>query len=233
MSRGNRKGGVFEREICVVLSEWWSKGKNPDVFWRSQGSGGRDTMRFRKTGKGIEGHDGDISAMHKSGRRLPKLFTVELKRGYGKTCVFDVLDRPKKKKNAKQPAQQEWESWIEQIDVKQKRNGTIGWLLIHRRDGRRPFIYYSLGVYEKLFNDIIRIEGQFLHVKVRLFFKKSGERKTITVMGTPLHTFLKAVDPDKIKGIYNEIKRKKEAEKEAKEEARRAEKRKAKKLQKA
>jgi len=41
------KGSSFEREICTILSKWWTNNERDDVFWRTAGSGARATTRSK------------------------------------------------------------------------------------------------------------------------------------------------------------------------------------------
>jgi hypothetical protein len=75
---GKNKGSSFEREICVKLSLWMSKGKQEDIFWRSAMSGGRSTVSFNK-GKRLAAQAGDISCVHPSGAPLIEKFMIECK----------------------------------------------------------------------------------------------------------------------------------------------------------
>ena len=77
------KGASYEREIAVTLSLWYTKGKRDDVFWRSDGSGGRFTMR-RKSGKDTALQSGDLTCSDPIGEPLIKFFNIECKTGYGK-----------------------------------------------------------------------------------------------------------------------------------------------------
>ena len=75
---GKNKGSQFEREVCVILSRWVSKGEHEDLFWRSAMSGGRATVRG-KQGKNTNNQLGDISAISPAGHALTNRFVVEAK----------------------------------------------------------------------------------------------------------------------------------------------------------
>jgi len=75
---GKAKGAEFEREICVMLSQWVTKGKREDLFWRSAMSGGRATVAKRR-GSNLASQAGDISAVHRLGHVLTADFYFELK----------------------------------------------------------------------------------------------------------------------------------------------------------
>ena len=77
--RGAAKGAAFERLIAKQFSLWVSGGKNPDLLWRSAGSGGRSTMRRKQTGRGIEYHASDIAPLHPDAAPFVDVFTLECK----------------------------------------------------------------------------------------------------------------------------------------------------------
>lgn len=72
------KGSTNEREICKVLSLWWSRGASNSVFVRTGGSGSMGTMRKNN----VDQLYGDIMAIDEIGRPFTKLFSIELKKGY-------------------------------------------------------------------------------------------------------------------------------------------------------
>lgn len=129
------KGSKFERDFCTELSQWWTHGKRTDIFWRVQGSGGRAKRRGRG-GLDTFGSHGDIAAVDPIGSPLIDLLTIELKRGYSKDSIQDVLD-----KSIKKPAQQEWEKWFAQVDESMVQSGSYSWMIITRRDQRRSICF--------------------------------------------------------------------------------------------
>jgi hypothetical protein len=76
------KGGNFEREVSKDLSLWWSNGERDDIFWHTGGSGSRFTSR-RKQNKDTAYQGGDITFTDPIGEPLIKMFSIELKTGYG------------------------------------------------------------------------------------------------------------------------------------------------------
>lgn len=129
------KGSSFEREMCRNLSLWWTGNKDDDVFWRSSQSGGRATTRAKK-GKRTRGQEGDISATAPVGVPFTRLFTVELKRGYNSYSPDQLLDY------SPTMAQQGFEKFILQAVNACTAAGTQFWLIIHKRDKRRPMAYF-------------------------------------------------------------------------------------------
>ena len=85
------KGSEFEREFCKDLSLWWTDQERDDIFWRSSNSGGRATVRA-KVGRTTAGQYGDVAAIDFDGLPLLELMTMELKRGYSKNTIQDLVD---------------------------------------------------------------------------------------------------------------------------------------------
>lgn len=71
---GKQKGSSFEREICVKLSKWITKGEKIDCLWRSAMSGGRATVK-----RGQVRQAGDICAVSSEGHALTDHFYIECK----------------------------------------------------------------------------------------------------------------------------------------------------------
>jgi len=79
MANGKRKGSNYERDISKKLSLWLSDGKEDDIFWRSQGSGSRHTIRYKKNLK-LEGQSGDIASTRSGiSEDFLKVFSIEIK----------------------------------------------------------------------------------------------------------------------------------------------------------
>ncbi len=165
--RGKQKGNSFEREICVLLSKWWTGGKRDDIFWRTSNSGGRATVR-NKAGKKTKNQYGDICAVDPIGKPLLDLVTIEVKRGYGRATLFELIDKPNKAKK------QVYEEWIKQAE-----NSAVGcglttndWWIIHKRDRRETMLYmpYSRAVDFELSREIT-IEVRLDSIYVGIPFK--------------------------------------------------------------
>ncbi len=136
------KGNSFERGVCKLLSLWWNPGRD-DVFWRSQSSGGRATQRTKKK-QTTKGQYGDVCATDGDGEALTQFVTIELKRGYNRVTLSDLIDRPARS------ARQVLEQWIDKASEGAKAAGSVGWLIIHKRDLREPVVYYPHGLYSQL-----------------------------------------------------------------------------------
>lgn len=147
-----KKGGIYERELAVRLSIWWSQdfpeGPRQDIFWRSTQSGGRATTRMKK-GKKTSGSYGDLAAIDPLGQPLLELFTIEIKRGYSKDTIHDLLDLP-----AKRQKNSTYGKWFTKVQRDAKAAGSISWLLITRRDQRRALAFVPVAT----FNSIARLQ---------------------------------------------------------------------------
>lgn len=134
MANRSKKGRAFEISICQQLSLWWSEGERDDIFWHTHSSGARATKRARK-GKKTANSCGDIMALDPIGEPLLKLFCFELKRGYNRATIADLLDAPEK------AAKQTYAKWFEQAEQSRKDSGALCWALIVQRDRREAIIY--------------------------------------------------------------------------------------------
>lgn len=142
MGNSKGKGSAFEREIANKLSLWWTEGERDDIFWRSDNSGGRATMR-RKAGKLTEGQAGDITYRDPIGKPLIDVFNIEAKTGYaqksknktGETVtnwsLLDLIDS-----NQKDPVFLKfWRQSSEEAEVTNREP-----ILIFRRNRRKACI---------------------------------------------------------------------------------------------
>jgi len=177
------KGGNFEREVSKALSLWWTGGKREDVFYRSQASGGRFTMR-RKSGKDTSGQGGDITASDSIGEPLIKQWSIECKTGYGKKTdkgisrwdVLDLLDSAQK------------ETVIEKMWAQCRRDASLTKrepILIFRRNGRKACVMLNLYYY-----GILAYGNKFIRKQIRIIF---AEEETIVL---PFDVFLGNVSPN-------------------------------------
>lgn len=140
---GSSKGSTFEREICVMLSRWWTGNARSDIFWRTAGSGARAKVRGRKSQQ-TEGQHGDIGATDPIGADLIKYFMIELKRGYSRCSIMDMIDKPAG--GARQP----WEAWLHQIIESHEQSNSARWLLIHKKNRKDALAFFPHGVLSDL-----------------------------------------------------------------------------------
>lgn len=194
-ARGAKKGTPFERKMCDVLSEWWCGNTIDRIFWRTAGSGAMATVRRRK-GKNTGSHDGDLCAVHPSGKPFTDLLTVEMKKGYSSNSLHDLLDRPDTSK------QKVIESFFEKARRQQQETKAFGWLVIHMRDSRKPLVYFphrlmlqlvKVGAFPKAPTPFASIDTVF----------RTADRKKVRelVCVTTLSKFLQRVTPEHIRTL--------------------------------
>ncbi len=171
-----RKGADFEREVCGMLSMWWTGGKSDAVFWRTANSGGRATVRGRKSKKTNNQH-GDICATDPIGQPFVDLFTVEIKRGYSRHTIHDLLDRSE---NGAEPV---YQGWFTKAQKTSEDAGAQSWVLIVKRD-RREAIIYARGA-SLIWHDGYPLLGKHLEI----------DTDTGIVVGVLLKDFLDWADP--------------------------------------
>ena len=89
MKKPSEKGFAYERKVAKELSLWFSDGENPNIFWRTAGSGGRASRQKAFLGASY----GDIGLLDPVGEPLLRIVTWELKKGYTKDLdIIDLLD---------------------------------------------------------------------------------------------------------------------------------------------
>lgn len=203
MAKGQGKGSAFERHICVLLGLWWTGGRRDDIFWRSSNSGGRAKVRHY-VGKGTFGQYGDIQATDPIGQPLLDLCTIEIKKGYNRHTIGDMLD---KKDTA---AQQVWEGWMEQAIQDSKNAGSPYWLLITCRDRREPVIFLPKEFFGEL-QGYTTAALRSVHTRPLLRFQLNTKDKRFNhfvVYGMRLDMFLDKVKPRHIKRLLRRRKKK-------------------------
>lgn len=128
------KGSQFERDLCHLLSKWWTSGVRDDIFWRTSQSGGRATTR-KKKGQGTYGQENDICAIDPIGRKFLECFTIEAKRGYNKEHITNLLDH-----GSLRPGK--YQEWIEKLQGAVEDTISLFWMLIHKKDKRQTMVYF-------------------------------------------------------------------------------------------
>lgn len=145
----HNKGGQFEREMAVAFSEWWTWDKNPDIFWRTHGSGARATTRQRR-GIRTDGQYGDLCANDPEGRLFLKVFTVSLKRGqHMGTTIQDLIDMPARIKERK------FERWIEEAVEQAGFAESLSWLIVFRRDQKRAIVILPKEMWKQISKNLV------------------------------------------------------------------------------
>jgi hypothetical protein len=78
------KGGSFEREIAIKLSLWISEGERDDLICRTDSSGGRATVRTRKSKTTNKHFFGDLRSADETASPLFDIWSIECKSGYSR-----------------------------------------------------------------------------------------------------------------------------------------------------
>ena len=196
MSKGQRKGGQFERETIAEISKWFTYGARDDVFRRSATSGGRATIR-KKKGKKTFGQYGDVAIADPIGQPLLDICTIEMKTGYKNQSLLETVDG--------KSVQTTYSKFILQCQEEQQSAGVPFWVLIARRHGQKKMIYMPKKLWLLLQRNLRCYTLKDVIPKVRLRFElqnpktktKKGlvQAQIVDVYGTTLETFFETVDP--------------------------------------
>ena len=176
-----RKGSAFERDICKKLSLWFSHGERDDLFHRTAGSGARSTTRAKK-GKNTANSAGDIGYLDVAGKPLIDAITFELKCGYNHvdtTSLIDTLSHNKKPQLLE---------FVRQAVESARNAQTKYWAVVHRRNGKRVLIHFSLSLWERI--------CEFRYEYVQWTVVPCGENMTQRIISMPLEQFLEKVSPE-------------------------------------
>jgi hypothetical protein len=139
-----------------------------DIFWRTASSGAMATKRKRST----YGQHGDIQAVDPLGQPLLDIFTIEVKRGYNKRSIQDLLDCPCDMKETPEVIR-----FIEQATMSSSKAGTLTWMVIWRRDRRQALIMYP---HIKALDFLTRMLSKSpTYAKVKCWFHDSRRRTFI------------------------------------------------------
>lgn len=138
--KGGAKGNPFERQFCVRLSEWITHGVHDDVFWRSQTSGARATVRSR-TGQRTVGQAGDIAATDHRFAHLTTHIVWELKRGYADANLHRIMETPNLE------AVNPLEGFITKTIATANAVGSPYWVLVTRRDFASALVWFPRSLY--------------------------------------------------------------------------------------
>ena len=168
--------------ISKRLSLWWTHGERDDIFWRTPQSGGRATERGKKN-KGTSGQYGDIQATDSIGQPLLKVCTIELKTGYARAGMEDLMDRLEKKNIRSSPT---YEKFLLQAIEESKLADTPWWLLITRRKNKSVMVYMPWGLWSDL---MIKGMEEILSPRIKMTVVIKGPRR-LAIFGTTLDEFL-------------------------------------------
>lgn len=116
-----KKGPVFERKICRLLTLWASGKPEPLWYWRTAGSGARAT-RMKAPGS-VQA--GDLMAIDQRGGFLTKVLLVEL-RNRKKMNPLDFIAGTTNPKDSLRS----W--WLEEVVVKAKAEDKMPFAIFHR-----------------------------------------------------------------------------------------------------
>lgn len=189
----SQKGGQFEREFCRELSKWWMEDEDQDdVFWRSQTSGARATQRA-KQGKKTHGQYGDIAYTNAVGKSLLDFITIELKCGYSKFNIHDLLDRPKK------AAIQKLEGWIIKAIRDAEESGSKSWMIVWKRDRRETLVITPQDNLARLRWTGFPYPCILASLRVRFGEGKNKKTNRVDIMVTTLKRWFSLTNPKKIR----------------------------------
>ena len=153
MANGKVKGNSYERAISRKLSLWISNNERDDLFWRTQGSGGRHTVRY-KSNLTLEGQAGDISSTQGGiSENFLKFFCVEVK-FYKDINIWAIIT---KSKNGL------LDFW-DQATLKAKQVNRIPILIV--KENYKPALFISNEVFEKMLVENFKEKPE---LKVNLF----------------------------------------------------------------
>ena len=198
------KGAEFERDICKILSLWWSNTERDDIFYRTSGSGSRATVR-RKKGMRTADSTADIMATHESGKPLTKTCIFELKRGFSekhkRTALgLEVLTILDKQPKAKDPVLLQW--W-EKIEKERKAARRRFSFIIFRRDQKLSCMVMSY----KTFNFLSKRNGVFDDIIISVHLPSVKKIESLVIV--KLDDFLNWCQPKCFINMPRKLKRRK------------------------
>ncbi len=135
-NKGKEKGNRFERWFCQVLSLWISDGKDDDIFYRTDSSGARATIRA-KQGKKTKNSLGDVCCNDPKYMWFIDNVVVELKCGYKKWNLDEFIYPTIKKGGLRET----WNSFY----ALAKQNNKVP-LFIWRPDRKDPIFITDSGI---------------------------------------------------------------------------------------
>ena len=116
---GATKGSTNERKLCKEISLWWSDGKDPNIFCRTN------------EGSQAPEEQGDMKARKSEGFPLMKMFCFEFKH-YRNVDLLELLDDRKEKLLLK---------WWNQVNENSKSSeSTKSPFLLFKRNNRKPYV---------------------------------------------------------------------------------------------
>jgi hypothetical protein len=183
------KGAQFERHICKKLSLWWTDGERDDVFWRTSGSGARATTRGKK-GKETFGQHSDVQATDPIGQPLIDLVSIEIKRGYSKHTLSDIIER---KPNSKPSSYEQFMNQAQKESL--SRQDGSSWMLVVKRDRREAVLFIPFKLWKQLW---MSSETCPAPSKICPSMLINAPSVGGTVIATPFTVFLNYISPEAI-----------------------------------
>ena len=199
------KGSDFERRICKELSLWWTDGATDDVFWRTAGSGARAKTRA-KTARDTFGQHGDIQATDPIGQPLIDVCSIELKCGYNRLSLQDLIDLPdpakvpKPTKKTKNPRDESMAGFIRQAYGDHLNADSLFWMLIVHRDRRETLAIIPKALYIRLMTEGLSTFN-LARPLMRIKSVSLQEGLTTSLIATTLDQFLLHVSPEDIRAL--------------------------------
>lgn len=185
MANSKVKGGQYERDKSKEFSLWFSNNKDPNVFYRTGGSGNRGKLNEQ----GVYNQYGDMMALKEEGHRLLENCVFEFKKGYGKNNEkWDVLSiiEGDVKSTFKGFLEEAYEDSEKQFDV----TGNKTWpVVVARRTRRKDIIAIPDSMFFKL--DQVYDIDNFLSITTE--DKDKGLEDTFVMR---LEEFFNIVDPE-------------------------------------
>ena len=155
---GKNKGSGFERDICRLLSKWWTDDERDDIFWLTAGSGARATTRS-KSNKKTANQYGDVTFIDELGKPLIDLCLFELKRGYSsKLDLLCTIDKNYAKS-------QLYLFWLEAEKEREDAERPFS-CLIFKRDRGKECIVISLEFFNKIVDQCGKFKNCFCELNI-------------------------------------------------------------------
>ncbi len=182
------KGSSFERDVCKLLSRWWSHNKRDDIFWRTSGSGARATKR---KGKKTFGQYGDVQAIDPVGQPLIDMICFELKKGYCNQTFANLIEKSQHPKATSQG----FDSFVLQTMKNYGGSSSKYWAIITKRSLRDTLITIPFCFYQKLRKECKVVPCYYIHCQL-------SNGQGVKLFGTTLAAFLETVTPETILKIH-------------------------------
>jgi hypothetical protein len=98
-----------------------------------------------KKGESGKFHHGDICSIDPNGQPLIDFCTIELKIGYPRASIMELLDRPLNCKT-----EPKYSEWIAKARRQAELSESYGWMLVHRHDRREALVFMPIYMFSTL-----------------------------------------------------------------------------------